>query len=531
MEENKENKPRDRFSWLGRKNAKLSKRISEAVGPEVDSFQTLRKGAKKVATNYGLPTETDKNLDNPSQILQDALASREEFANNLSDAFSNPEQIRLLSRGLYASNGSYAKMIHYIKNMFLIRYKTIPKMVDGSQEKTGFKEVYQEMINVTAGANLDTIVPFVIERIAVDGAVYISTFNDTSSNSTASIMLPPEFCRTVNMTQYATNQIEFDFSYFDDFEEQIEADEAGFWSIFPPEFKQLYENYLNNEKEDESSQSYEWQPLDPTTSTSIQANDFGIPPLISSAIGISDYGKFSELELKKSEDALNFVITHEIPMFEGEPAFELPVIRGIQRAMEGAIDGRTQGKVLQTFGKTDILNLDTNTNANQNRMENAYKNIFNAGGLNSYLFASETVAGLTASIKADGGMIWNWIMQLQKFYNLALNNYFSFDNNTELSLQFLKVNVHTEKEDLERYINNAQFGIGKIDALVASGVNETTMMEQLALEQELNLVELLQPLSSSHTGGMNEGGEGGEGEDTDTETESEPASGGEGDED
>ena len=499
----------------------------DSVKPELfesNRFQTLKKRPKETTSLENLLKKYGIGLDSPGTVLSDVRNNRAEYFSMIEDGFEDPTQLRLLSRGMYASNGAYSRMVDYLSGMYMIRYKTIPIRIRDFNGSGPLKEVYNEMIQVTEGANLESMIPYLIKELYLDGAVYFATRKDTSSNTTITLVLPTEYCRTISKTNFSTNMIEFNCEFFDDFEEEMQENEADFWGQFPKELRAAYERYQSADKETGDTEAPEWQPLDPRYATSIMANEFGIPPLISTALGVGDYDAFQELELQRVTDALQQILTHEIPLYEGEPIFSLPVIRGIQNAMEDAVEGRSNAKVLQTFGKTELLNVDTNASNAEDKVQSAFQNIFRTGGLNSTLFSGESVEAIKTSIKIDAGTVWSYIQQIMKFYNLTINNLFNF-REFQADITMLKINIHSESDDKESYLNSAIHGIGRLDAVIASGMKQTTMTTQLELEQELELDAMLIPLGSAHTtvGGTANGGEGTQGtegtEGTETKTE------------
>ena len=52
---------------------------------------------------------------------------------------------------------------------------------------------------------------------------------------------------------------------------------------------------------------------------------------------------------------------------------------------------------------------------------------------------------------------------------------------------------------MELYRGNAEYGIGRLEAIVASGTKQRDIMHKSALEEFLKLDEILKPLASSHT--------------------------------
>ena len=84
------------------------------------------------------------------------------------------------------------------------------------------------------------------------------------------------------------------------------------------------------------------------------------------------------------------------------------------------------------------------------------------------------------------------------FYNLAINNIKNFKS-FQLSLRFLPISAYNAKEELQNYHSNAEYGVGLLDFVVASGIKQIDLDATLELEEYLDLQTRLVPLSSSHT--------------------------------
>lgn len=52
---------------------------------------------------------------------------------------------------------------------------------------------------------------------------------------------------------------------------------------------------------------------------------------------------------------------------------------------------------------------------------------------------------------------------------------------------------------MELYRGNAEYGIGRLEAIVASGTKQRDITHKAVLEDFLKLDEILKPLASSHT--------------------------------
>lgn len=68
-----------------------------------------------------------------------------------------------------------------------------------------------------------------------------------------------------------------------------------------------------------------------------------------------------------------------------------------------------------------------------------------------------------------------------------------------MEVNFLPITIAKENDQVQRFRENASFGLGRLEALVATGIKQKHLSDRSRLEQELDLDKLLQPLKSSHT--------------------------------
>ena len=55
-------------------------------------------------------------------------------------------------------------------------------------------------------------------------------------------MLPNHYCRATTITQFGTQEIDFDLSFFDNLG-LSDSDKERLLNLFPSEFRELYETY------------------------------------------------------------------------------------------------------------------------------------------------------------------------------------------------------------------------------------------------------------------------------------------------
>lgn len=417
------------------------------------------------------------------------IANKENLKTLLNNSLERPWEAANVSSILQATDANYAKLISYFSDMFHIRYVVTPVLLDRDTKIASkeYLEKYHEMMEVVDGLNLETLVPEMLEEVFLNGAVYPYLEKSSSSKTVMATLLPAQYCRTVLKTNYGTNLVEFNYEYFDQFSQ---GDIEEVLNLFPKEFATGYSAFKTDK--------IKWKPLNPKFSTSIYKNVRSLPPFVNTLDGILEYEMVREHEQTKSQNELNKILTHRIPIEEGRPVFDLKEVISIQKAISKVTSNHEGLETISVFGDTELLSLQEEGKVENKRITQAYNTIFNSAGLNANLFSAEQEYALKLSQSIDKAMVWRLVKQINLFVNLSINNLYKFKP-LQTEIRILPITVHDEKEQVEFYRANAEFGISKLDAVVAAGVKQKHLTDMNRLELELNLSELLKPLQSTHT--------------------------------
>lgn len=486
-----ENKKFDFSTW-----ADTVEKENRRVGQDDNSINRQLKDASTFVSYKQSNIEEDNRirdekaiLDYFKQSMSNALSrvkTVEDLNRELEQGFTSPVALRSISRQLHAIDPNYLKIISYFKDMFHTRYLVIPTLVD-SNEGVLDEESYSELMNIVDGLALETLVPKILESLYIDGIVGIYFEFDEQSKALLGTILPASRVRSSFQTMYGTNVVEFDFSFFDSYNgDQL----TKVLESFPQEFADQYSRV--------SKEQDKWAILDPTKSAALRTNNLGTPPFIAALSGIIEFQNVRENELKKGTNELKKVLINEIPLDQsGTPIFDLGEIQHLTRAMRAVLKNKDID-IMTAFGKTTLHSLQDEGRAENKRITQAFSTIYSASGVNPAIFSGLTDGAIEASREADKSFVWSTYKEIELVLNLIVSNLLS-SSELEARFQFLPVTMYGEAERVKIYRENASFGIGKLDAIVAAGIRQSDIQRRHALEQFLDLDNILTPLKSSHT--------------------------------
>jgi len=420
------------------------------------------------------------------------LTSKSDLDTLMANAYGSPERAAAVSRTMASFQPNYNRILSYFADMHYIRYTTFPVLLDVTKTVASkeYLELYNGMMGVVDGATLEVVIPDLLLDMFLNGSAYTYAVKNTSSQTIAFIALPVAYCRTVAKTNLATNIIQFDLSYFDSFRGD---DKEVVLDSFPKEFRKLYTEYTSNT-------TLNWLELNPKLATSFEANEFAMPPFLESLSGIMEFNGFRANELLKSSNALKSIFTHRIPLgSDDEPIFSIEEVTAIQKQISKIVKKHEGLETITVWGETDLLQLQKDGERENKQVKQAYETIFNTAGLNANIFAGSTAEVLKLNTKIDQAYVWKFITKIQAFMNVAINNLYKFKP-YQAEVNILPITVANEAEQITTYRENANFGLGRIDAFVATGAKQKHLGDRFRLEQELKLEEILIPLQSAHTG-------------------------------
>ena len=409
------------------------------------------------------------------------------------------EQTQRISNYAYATEPNYAEMIDYLANIYLWRYYYIPIKIREKANQSEYSEIYNLMGSVIDGLNVEYIYPMILTKLLKDGVVYMYTTKDTPSKTISTFLLNAKYCSPVMTSQYGTGIFQFDVRYFDSFGLSGQ-DLEEVLTLFPEELVQGYREYKANIKQEKigPNQNNYWVVLDGRYSTYVQLNDYNFPKKLSVLRSIFDYNQYRKNELEKSTSELDHVLTHKIPTYEDRLLFELPEVKELHASMSRLLSNTKRIRLLTTFGDTDIKPLQSASGVQNNTLERANEAIYYKAGMNSNVFTGSTKTSLELSIIKDASIMWKYIQQLTSFYNLAINNLYNFKG-YQIEFNLIPITAYNEKDKMELLRRNAEYGIGRLEAVVASGTKQKSLQAKADLEEFLKLDEILKPLVSSHT--------------------------------
>ncbi len=466
-----------------------------ATGEDLTKFRINR--AKDLRELYSDELSNKRRQDQTPAYGGKLYNTAAEVRKALLDAISNPANIVEASKKLYAVNPLYANIINALSNMFTWQYKVVPHKrfinsktkIKKDDKEDDYRFQYYTMLEIADGLSIETKFPALLSYLFICGAVYYTTVFDDDTMTLDTIVLPTKYCRKVGQTQYGTAIIEFDCSYFDNLS-MTEEKKKEFLESYPDELVDAYNAY----KEDNTLR---WIQLDPRFSSGILQNEAAVPTYFYLYGAILDYEKYQDNELERNENRLKYLVTQKMPIYQDKLVLETDEVKALHASMKKVIDTGNKARLITTYGDIDVKQLSQNDTTENEVLAKAYKTIYNNASLNSELYTGNSVTALKMAIIRERSLVWNFVQQLISFYNIAINNWVDFKT-YEANIEILPISPYTYNDDIKEYRNNATLGVNKLDFVIASGVKQMHIEDQLKLENFLHF-DKITPMQTSYT--------------------------------
>jgi hypothetical protein len=469
-------------------NEKNKKNITpEDFADRRKAIETLYSG------DLGIKTYVRQSTGSAASSYSEATLTRILNSVGVSTITTGPSglnELLKLTNYAYATDTNYSNIVNYFANMFLWRYYYVPVMVKDKASGANYEETYKLISEVIDGMSLEVVIPVILTSLFKDGAVYLYTEKNTSAKTISTFLLDPRYCTPVMMSQYGTGIYQFNAKYFDDLNLSLEKKEE-ILLLYPEELVAGYNAYKSDSK-------LQYFIIDGRFGSYIQLNDYGFPTQLGNLKSIFDYQKYRTNEVERSSAQLDKIISHKIPTYEKELLFELDEIKALHKSMSNQLGTNTRVRLLTTFGDVEVHPLGDADKVQNEVLEKAFQSIYSSAGLNSSLFTGDSDGSIETSLNRDGAYVWKFIQQLMNFYNISINNLYNFKG-YQAELVMLPMTWYNSSELLGTYKSNAEYGVGRLELIVASGTKQRHITPKAELEKFLKLEEVLQPLQSSHT--------------------------------
>lgn len=438
-----------------------------------------------------------ENIDEFFQAIQNGyawalkIATSGEFTNfkykkeDILNWLQNPQNYQREFRQVhyYLMNVSlhYRRLVEYFSNMLTFDYYIYPLDVSNFSNRT-FQRDYAKALGFLQKLDIKKEFKDITKVLIAEDVGYFY-LRDEGENLTIQ-RISSDFCKLVAKTNIG-------FQYAIDLEKMMraEVDITG----YPKEIQRAYKRYVTKKEGQEYIVDIEYGiafKFDELTS-------YAIPPFVGLFVDAIEIMSYKELVKTKAKLNNYKLLTQKIPMKNDTKNGFL-----IDLSVAGKYHNNIKQNLPDGIGivttpmEVESINLEKQQN-DESFIGVGEKHFYGSAGVSSILFNSEKAGsvGLSKSIMVDETFVIHLYRQFEKWLNYQINKNLKY----KFKLEFPNITYYNRDDKAKLYRDMATYGFPKSLVACSLGLTPIDLYNLSMFENEIGLIDILQPLKSAHT--------------------------------
>lgn len=408
---------------------------------------------------------------------------REELVEALSGGENTRDRLIEFSRQFYQVSGEYKRLVQYFGNLMPCNYIVTPALSPSQLDEDAEAELEKVYEYVQSAAIQNTSSDIAIS-VVLEGAFY--GVERQMGDSYQLQQLPGDYCRS-RSTKDGLYTLEFDMSYFDQYQTKEEKDEA--LSQFPDEFATGFAEY------EKDSQNAQWYFVEEGVRVHMLDNS-ALPLLAPVMLDILELDDYKKLDKVKAGLDIYKILVQKLPTDPqtGKMILEMQEVVDLHNNFRDKIENQAVD-VLTTPAEVEAIDLADRSQKDTDNMEKALNMVYTAAGTPMMLFNSggKTGTSIDRSITVDEALMLPLLSQYTLWYNQRFKE---LSNKVKVEIMFPPITVFNRERLVKLYTELAAQGMPtKLLAAACLDVSPEQFGGLLQMENELmNLTDKMEPL-------------------------------------
>lgn len=419
--------------------------------------------------------------------------SKSDLDTYLSNPLTYDKQLREISDKFYYGNGIYKNIINGFANLPTLDSMILPSSQTLERKTDKSYQTYYDKVNMFIDSiDVKVFSRRVLKSVARYGA-YIGYLRQAGTDVSIQT-LSLDYCRVKYRVgnQY---QLEFNFKYFDKFFSAEDLELA--WSIYPPEFKKLYNKY----KSDNKSRNPEWQMIDINSTVCILFDDeepFFMPMFSGMFASLLNRDEYEDIVISGEQNNLQKLLLQKVPTDkDGKILMPPEMVKAFHDAFKQIIPDNANA--FTTPMDVHDVPFVTQSDQREQLLSKAERRAFVDSGFSSAMFADNSGhSGLQVNIESVTANIYSVIEKIENYFNQVFKKIVS-TKNYEFRLKIFKTTNINIKDNFDRMFQLFSLGGAVMPIFSLLGFDSETYMTMLQVENDLGVKDLLVPPQSAHT--------------------------------
>lgn len=399
---------------------------------------------------------------------------------------TNEKNLRNSSIYLYQINPRYRNLLNYYSSIPRWFYTISPVNYNPDRvRKEALTKQYQKVCNVLESIGVEKTMREIVVAALREG-VYYGCIWGGNGDSFILQKLDPDNCVLSSIGDGGVFQFQYDMS-------KVEEDDLK--TYYPPAFTEMYREYQRS--------GNQWQPVPPEISVCFKADpsivEYSIPTFAGTFPTLFELENVQALSETSAELSNYKLIAGTIPTDEeGVPLVDYETVMQYYQHLSNNVGDRV-GVALTPF-ELESFNFDQSAAAAQvDAVARASENYFSEAGSTALLHgATNNTSGVTKlAIKVDEAFSFGLMYQCERIINKFLK---TLSGTVKFKVHFLEISCFNVEEKLESLRSAMNYGVGKLEYIVANGIRQHDILGENFVENEiLDLNNLLVPVKTAST--------------------------------
>lgn len=424
----------------------------------------------------------DVTLDVDFFRRRDTRISKEKIERAI--RFKEVETLRQVSNYYFEKSGIYSRLCTYIATLFRYDYFVTPVIYDKSISDAKVTEGWYKSCDLLESCHLKRNFGKIALKVIKNGCYY--GYRIDKKDASYLQELPVKYCRS----RYELNgrpAVEFNIKFFDDLFSDVDY-RIRVLKMFPKEIQKAYVSYKKGTlPKDFNGDDTGWFLLDPSSTVKFNLNDSDIPIFISTIPALIDLEDAQDIDLQKMKQQLLKIIVQKMPLDKnGDLIFDVQEANALHKNAVNMLGNSIGVDVLTTFADVDEIDLSsTGTRADTDQLEKVERSVYNEFGSGQMLFNPDGNIALEYSIKNDGGIMTDLLLQFEEYAQSLLKPFNKSPKRLRYTVQILPTTIYNYTELAGIYKEMTMLGYSKLLPPVALGQPQTAVIASAYFENKI----------------------------------------------
>lgn len=412
--------------------------------------------------------------------------TKEQIEGFLKAPTSNEKSLRDASIYLYQTNSRYRNLVQYFANIPSWLYIITAVNYNPSKGKPeNFKKQYYKACNILESMNLQRTMREVTTTAIREG-VYFGVIWGGDGSSFILQKLDADYCQIINISDGGVFNFAYNMTYVK------EADLNGY---YPPEFREMYNNYL--------ATGEQYQPVPSNIGFCLKADptvvEYSIPPFASVLPLLFSIKKIEDLAAT-SEELQNYkMLSALVPTDDnGVPTMDYKTVMQYYQHISNNLADMV-GLCVSPFKIEEHDFENSAATAQIDAVGRATENFFSSAGTTALVhgLTNSTSSVTKLALSVDVAYSFGYVQQCASIVNRFLRQ---LSGTQKFKITFLPVSIFNRGEMFDYYRNALNYGMGKAEYMACLGVPQHDIANKAYIENEIIAIDKqLTPLKTAAT--------------------------------